>query len=223
MAQVHGVPGEWARVKGVVFGMWPIFIGIFVSGFALATWIWKWSGAGAVTFAAAVAFTSWAATRGLRRVERFFKGARGEEKVAGVLAGLPEGYHVFNDFKAGSGYVDHVVLGPTGIFSVETKCWAGEVTVEDGSVLINGRLPSRDPVPQAVRECEQVRGSFAAVGWKGRVVPVLVFASDNFRASAIEVGGAVVMNSSGLVGAITAGSQIMSESEVRRLVSIIEC
>lgn len=222
MAQVHGVPGEWARVKGVVLGMWPNFVGVFVAGFALALWIWGHAGIGAVTFAVAVAFSCWAATRGLRRVERFFKGARGEEKVAGVLAGLPDGYHVFNDFKAGSGYVDHVVLGPTGVFSVETKCWSGEVTVEEGSVLINGRLPSRDPVPQAVKECELVRGGLAAVGWKGRVVPVLVFASDNFRASAIEVGGAVVMNSSGLVKAITAGSQILSESEIRRLVSIIE-
>ena len=222
MASLHGVPGEWARVKGMALGMWPIFIGIFVAGFALATWVFGPAGIGAVLFAVAVVFSCWTGTRGLRRVERFFKGARGEEKVAGILAGLPDGYHVFNDFRAGNAHVDHVVLGPTGVFSVETKCWAGEVTVEEGSVLINGRLPSRDPVPQAVEECEQVRGSFAAVGWKGKVIPILVFASDNFRASAIEVGGAVVMNSSGIVRAITSGSQILSESEVRRLVSIIE-
>lgn len=222
MAQVHGVPGEWARVKGMALGMWPIFVGVFVAGFSLAMWVWGPSGIGAVLFAVAAATSFWTGTRGLRRVERFFKGARGEEKVAGVLAGLPDGYHVFNDFKAGSAFVDHVVLGPTGVFSVETKCWSGEVTVEEGSVLVNGRLPSRDPVPQAVKESELVRGSFAAVGWKGRVVPILVFASDNFRASAIEVGGAVIMNSSGIVGAITSGSQVLSESEVRRLVSIIE-
>ena len=222
MASIHGVPGEWARVKGMALGMWPIFVGVFVAGFALAMWAWGPSGFGAVLFAVAVVFTFWTGTRGLRRVERFFKGARGEEKVAGVLAGLPDGFHVFNDFKAGSAFVDHVVLGPTGVFSVETKCWSGEVTVEEGSVLINGRLPSRDPIPQAVKESDLVRGSFAAVGWKGRVVPILVFASDNFRASAIEVGGAVIMNSSGIVGAITSGSQVLSESEVRRLVSIIE-
>lgn len=222
MASIHGVPGEWARVKGMALGMWPVFIGVFAAGFALAMWIWGPAGVGAVTFASAVAFSCWAGTRGLRRVERFFKGARGEEKVAGVLAGLPDGYHVFNDFKAGPLFVDHVVLGPTGVFSVETKCWSGEVTVEDGSVLVNGRLPSRDPVPQAVKECEQVRGTLAALGWKGRVVPILVFASDNFRARAIEVGGAVIMNSSGIVDAITSGSQILSESEVRRLVSIVE-
>ena len=222
MAQIHGVPGEWARVKGMALGMWPIFVGVFVAGFAIAMWAWGPSGFGAVLFAVAAVFTFWTGTRGLRRVERFFKGARGEEKVAGVLAGLPDGFHVFNDFKAGSAFVDHVVLGPTGVFSIETKCWSGEVTVEEGSVLVNGRLPSRDPIPQAVKESDLVRGSFAAVGWKGRVVPILVFASDNFRASAIEVGGAVIMNSSGIVGAITSGSQVLSESEVRRLVSIIE-
>ena len=222
MAQIHGVPGEWARVKGMALGMWPLFVGIFFVGFALATWIWGPSGFGAVLFAIAAVSCYWCGLRGLRRVERFFKGARGEEKVAGGLAGLPAGYHVFNDFSAGNGYVDHVVVGPTGVYSVETKYWAGDVTVDDGSVLVNGRLPSRDPVPQALKECELVRVRLAGLGWKGKVVPILVFASDNFRFSAIEVGGAVIMNSSGIVKSITSGYHVMSESEISRLVSIIE-
>ena len=36
MAKVHGVAGEWARVKGMVTGLWPLFLGVFVAGFALA-------------------------------------------------------------------------------------------------------------------------------------------------------------------------------------------
>mgnify|MGYP003313880183 CR=1 FL=1 len=221
MARIHGVAGEWARVRGTVLGLWPLFLGIFSAGFAVALML-AYAFYGLLLLIVSLIGISASLMFGLRRIERFFKGARGEEKVAGVLAGLPDGFHVFNDFKAGSAFVDHVVLGPTGVFSIETKCWSGEVTVEEGSVLVNGRLPSRDPIPQAVKESDLVRGSFAAVGWKGKVVPILVFASDNFRASAIEVGGAVIMNSSGIVGAITSGSQVLSESEVRRLVSIIE-
>jgi len=222
MAEIHGVPGEWARVKGMVLGMWPLFIGIFAAGFSLAMWFFGNAGVGAVLFAVSCVYIYWTGLRGLRRVERFFKGARGEEKVAGILAGLPSGYYVFHDFDVGSSHVDHVVIGPTGVFSVETKCWSGEVTVEDGTVLINGRLPSRPPVPQAMKECELVRLRLEKLGWKGKVVPMLVFASDNFRSSAIEVGGAVIMNSSGLLSAITTGPSVISESERLRLVGIVE-
>ena len=222
MAEIHGVPGEWARVKGMALGMWPLFTGVFIAGFALAMWLFGPAGIGAVLFAAAGVYCYWSGLKGLRRVERFFKGARGEEKVAGILATLPDGFHVFNDFDAGSHHVDHVVIGPSGVFSVETKCWSGEVAVEDGAVLVNGRLPTREPIPQAVKEGALVRERLERLGWKGKVVPVLVFASDNFRFTPIEVGGAVVMNSSSLVDAITSGSPILSENEIRRLVGIIE-
>ena len=36
MAKIHGVAGEWARVKGMVTGLWPLFLGVFVAGFAVA-------------------------------------------------------------------------------------------------------------------------------------------------------------------------------------------
>ena len=36
MAKVHGVAGEWARVKGMVTGLWPLFLGVFAAGFAVA-------------------------------------------------------------------------------------------------------------------------------------------------------------------------------------------
>ena len=36
MAKIHGIPGEWARVKGTVAGLWPLFLGVFLLGFALA-------------------------------------------------------------------------------------------------------------------------------------------------------------------------------------------
>ena len=222
MAEIHGVPGEWARVKGMALGMWPLFVGIFAIGFALAMWTWGPSGIGAILFALAAIYSYWCGLKGLRRVERFFKGARGEEKIAGVLAQLPDGYHVFHDFDVGSHHVDHVVIGPTGVFSVETKCWSGEVTVDDGTVLVNGRLPSREPIPQAMKEYELVRSHLAALGWSGKITPILVFASDNFRSHAIEVGGAVIMNSSGLLPTITSGSPVMSETELARLVGIVE-
>jgi hypothetical protein len=55
-------------------------------------------------------------------VERHDRGAKGEEHVGGLLDGLTrEGWHVIHDASLGRGDVDHVAIGPAGIFTVETK------------------------------------------------------------------------------------------------------
>ena len=36
MAKIHGIPGEWARVKGTVAGLWPLFLCVFVAGASAA-------------------------------------------------------------------------------------------------------------------------------------------------------------------------------------------
>ncbi len=50
-------------------------------------------------------------------------GAVGEEKVAKILEDLGDSYHVMNDFhwKGQRGNFDHIVIGPNGIFMIETK------------------------------------------------------------------------------------------------------
>ena len=150
MAEIHGVAGEWARVKGSVMGLWPLFLGVFAAGFSVAMCIVS-AGWGLALLVMSLGFVMWSLMIGLRRVERFFKGARGEERVSGILKLLPASYHVFNDFNAGRAHVDHVVVGPGGVFAVETKFWKGKVTIEDGHVLLDGQLPDRSPINQVPR------------------------------------------------------------------------
>lgn len=221
MAQIHGVAGEWARVKGTVMGLWPLFFGCAATGFALAVWIFVSGGGGALLTLAAVTFMGVMLLKGLRHVERFYKGARGEERVAGILKSLPSAYHVFNDFVAGRQHVDHVVVGPAGVYAIETKFWRGEVTVEDGHVLVDGRLPSRSPLGQVRREAAQVRSALAAAGWTGDVMPVLAFASDTFRAQVAEVDGVVVINSCSLASAFAAETVVIAPAELQRLVGLM--
>ena len=67
-----------------------------------------------------------------------FAGAVGEEAVIGVLSKLPDSYHVFNDITLAlpqtvfwsthqehikSAQIDHLVIGPSGVFIIETKNW----------------------------------------------------------------------------------------------------
>src|ERR1019366_4643052 len=55
-------------------------------------------------------------------VERHDRGATGEEQVGGLLDGLAgDGWHVIHDASLGRGNVDHILIGPAGGFTGETK------------------------------------------------------------------------------------------------------
>ena len=55
-------------------------------------------------------------------------GAVGERIVAGMLARLPQDWHVFHSLPVGTGEsdIDHVVVGPGGIFTLNTKHHPGK-------------------------------------------------------------------------------------------------
>ena len=221
MAKIHGIPGEWARVKGTVAGLWPLFLCVFAAGAAVALVVFLplWGGILLVGSLLGAIATLMA---GLRHVERFYKGARGEEKVSEILKSLPDAYHVFNDFTVGRSHVDHVVVGPGGVFAIETKFWSGKVTVEDGHVLLDGQLPDRSPLSQANREAMIVRNALAEAGWSGIVTPVVAFASDSFAAHRANLKGTVIINSNELRSSFDTDRVTIPPTELDRLVSLME-
>jgi len=221
MATVHGVAGEWARVRGAVWGLWTVFLGTFMAGFSVALALSR-PIIGILLLMSSLCFIVWRMLRGLRLVERYFKGARGEEKVAGLLEQLPDSYHVFNDFVACGCHVDHVVAGPAGVFSIETKNWSGKVTVEEGGILVSGRLPDRSPLLQTEKEATLVRNELGKRGWKGSVTPVLVFASDTFEARIAEIRGTVVLNSNHLCASFNTNRVTIPKAELDRLVKVMD-
>lgn len=222
MAQIHGMAGEWARVRGAVIGLWPLFLFVFLAGFSTALLCFGSElGVLALLVVAIVGICS-SLMQGLRRTKSFFIGARGEERVSGILQALPDTYHVFNDFVACGAHVDHVVVGPAGVFALETKFWRGRVTVEEGYVLVDGRLPSRAPLGQVLRETRKVRKALVKLGWDGPVTPILVFASDSFRERIAEVQGVVIINSSEILRSFATERVVLQPADLDRLVSLME-
>ena len=65
------------------------------------------------------------------------KGIKGEYIVAEYLDQLPEDYFVFNDVKFPGSYgnLDHVVIGPTGIYVIETKNYKGFFLVKGNELF----------------------------------------------------------------------------------------
>jgi hypothetical protein len=65
------------------------------------------------------------------KFDRWMQGARGEESVGAVLDGLTgEGWLAIHDVSLGRGNVDHIAVGPGGIFTIETKSHRGRISVD---------------------------------------------------------------------------------------------
>ena len=69
-------------------------------------------------------------------------GARGEEKVAAELAKLNPQWHVLHAVEVGTNGsdIDHVVIGPAGVFTLNTKRHpGGKAWVSEPMVMVNGQ------------------------------------------------------------------------------------
>jgi hypothetical protein len=90
---------------------------------------------------------------GKRSDERAWsKGARGERLSGFMLGRLPSGWHVFHDIPVGQrgANIDHIVVGPAGVFTVNTKNLNGKVWLVPRTLLVNGH--NTDYLPKAVWE-----------------------------------------------------------------------
>lgn len=81
----------------------------------------------------------------LEKVRRRWRsGAVGEAVVAEVLSRLSDKYFVLHHLATPFGDFDHLVVGPTGVFAIETKSWRGLVVPDGaGEVLLNGRATGK--------------------------------------------------------------------------------
>lgn len=60
------------------------------------------------------------------------RGAEGEEIVGGILESLVgDGWQVIHDVSFGRGNIDHIVVGPGGLFTVETKSRRGRLLLDN--------------------------------------------------------------------------------------------
>jgi Nuclease-related domain len=85
-------------------------------------------------------------------MERHDRGATGEEHVGGLLEELGGEWRVTHDASLGRGNVDHILVGPAGVFTVETKSHPGPVRVR----RLHGRTLSQAQAQR--RAIEQVTG-----------------------------------------------------------------
>ena len=152
---------------------------------------------------------------------QYYGGAVGERDVGRVLSHLPSGFHVFNSIRFPSGDVDHVVVGPTGVFSIETKNYSGTIAVREGHLIRNGELLARDPIRQSRLEARYVSSLTGLPQGRLHVVPVVVFARAKVRVHEA-VGGVVVVSVETLLDGILSREPQLPQSAVDEVVRRME-
>jgi hypothetical protein len=109
------------------------------------------------------------------------QGAAGERATAFWLDRLQKrGWHVFHDVPIGArgANVDHIVIGPGGVFSINAKYSKGKVWVAGGTFMVNGRR--RDYVRSSEREAERVASKLSTVVGRPVVVhPIIAVYADD--------------------------------------------
>jgi putative transposase len=90
-----------------------------------------------------------------KSIEPYVTGFKGERNVAGVLrAELGDDFYVVHDVDFEHGNVDHIVVAPAGVFTVETKADHGKAVTKGDKLYVNGfdRESSLKPSPGERRQ-----------------------------------------------------------------------
>ncbi len=221
-ATMRGVPGDAARKRGLKRILLPVMFLALGLGTGLGMVIGT-----VLPFASIVGFILLGVTavefyiyfrRQPALVYGFFKGARGEEMAAGELSHLPLEWTVFNGVVLPNGHdIDHLAVGPQGVFVIETKHWSGRITIEKGEVLANGRTVNRSPVLQvrhAVKTVADATG-FPQEIFKG----VLCFAGSHLPEGGMHADEICVCSHVDLLSILCRGERRFSDVELARMVA----
>lgn len=152
------------------------------------------------------------------------KGAEGERRTGGSLQKLPD-YSVLHDRKipGSRANIDHIAIGPGGVFVIETKNYSGKVTVRGDDLLVSGRKRTAI-IEQTWREAVAVQGvlapELARLGLD--VTPILCIHGAELPWSRTTVQGVRVCGARELRGVMGKAERRLTPEDVDRLVKLSE-
>lgn len=146
------------------------------------------------------------------------RGVDGEVQVARMLEELEDqGYRVEEHIDIGFGDVDLVVAGPTGVFAIEVKNWAGTARQFDGKLLRNGSDASR-AVRQAIRGAIVIRQRLG-VAW---VEAILAIPNGAVIGAPIDLKKVIVVDRDHLIPVITERPTRLSPLQVGQILASLQ-
>jgi nuclease-like protein len=109
------------------------------------------------------------------------RGASGERITGSWLGRLPDGWFVFHDIPVGrrGANIDHLVIGPGGVFTINTKNLSGSIVVNPRTLTHNGYRTNF--LPKASEEARRAATLLsAAIGTQVEVRGLLAILADEW-------------------------------------------
>lgn len=173
----------------------------------------------------ALLLLAWWGPFGRAEMDRWRRGAAGEVSTAMVLdATLGRRWKVWHDLAvpAKRQNIDHLVVGPTGVWLVDSKTTKAPVTARWGRVRVGGRpLDTSTTAWEADMvgvELARLLGESTSV----EVVPLVVLHGEGLRRRAAKAGGVRVVGPSRLERQLVRGRRKLSKSEISRIASAVD-
>lgn len=160
-----------------------------------------------------------------RRSARHKAGCRGERLVCGELSKLASnGFHHLDDLgwrqdPENKVNLDHLVVGPTGVFVVDAKNWAGTIQARGSHLFQNGEAcDSRLIALQWLNN--RVADVLREAGFAGRPEAVVCFAS---RQASLppSIGRTVLTDVDRVVGLLSGRAAVLSAAQISRIVELL--
>lgn len=160
--------------------------------------------------------------RTIKEIKPLRLGQTGEEAVGQFLEEKlrPAGYQVLHDIQADNFNVDHVLIGPAGIYTVETKTNSKPakgscvVTYDGEKIKVNGFQPDRDPVAQAKAQAGWLHDLIeSSAGKQFKVHPVVLYPGWYVTAS-VEWPTVWVMNERSFVNTVAKLNSQIDDADI---------
>lgn len=100
------------------------------------------------------------------------------DEIGDLLDGLPAGFFVLHHFSLGNGVIEHILVGPKGLFVLKIQSHVGTVSVLGGQIFRNGRSleMDRELLLKAREECRSLQELLARRGiTELKPLPVIIF------------------------------------------------
>lgn len=113
---------------------------------------------------------------GLRQVRPTERGARGVAKVLNRVK--KKGFVAFHNLTGENSNIDHVIVGPTGIYAIKIKARMGRGTIDycdENELIFGGRISDNRPLAQVRSAAYTLHGQLQGSLPGYAVKPLLVF------------------------------------------------
>lgn len=166
------------------------------------------------------------AERARTTAARISRGNDGEQIIGNLLEQLrPHGWMVLHDRRRQPGSpanLDHVLIGPPGVFVIDAKNWTGGRLRLDPRGMAVGRWRKDDELHAAKVDADIVGAHVRAVVPDGRTVGVLAFVHDMGLTGPARHQQVLLMQQEHLLAALHPSPTLLTPQQVADLTAVLE-